>query len=448
MGPLFCGALVASVAGTMPAAAGHQTMLLQDPAAVAERVAKSMLLHPTYTQPGCATKPDGGGCCFQCWGYCGGLVINGLLRASTTAGETPPLLSAATAEAAQRFVSGRLNHFLLPGKAGGMILDGATSPSTDTGDCGDNWVFGINYLDRHTRSHPVNNSNTHDLELAILLGRNFSVQCPDRLPDSARTFARRDGAGANGVWPSTAQPNYVWADGSFMAMALPARLAAAAPADPARASWVEELTAMHLDGYDRYLRDPVDGVYHHGYNHINRTVSCCKWGRANGWLMMSKLELLLAASAIEAAGANPVHRSGALEISLFKHGQSLCKLRSHTDGRLHQLINESSAFLETSSTAMTLTALATAAARGLIPRADWVTPCVHDLWRGLSGVVAADGSVTGICEGGGFYPNASDYKARPTAYVASACGGLGTVLYAADAMREFAQHSTRDVMMY
>jgi len=22
--------------------------------------------------------------------------------------------------------------------------------------------------------------------------------------------------------------------------------------------------------------------------------------------------------------------------------------------------------------------------RGLIPRADWVTPCVHDLWRGLS----------------------------------------------------------------
>eukprot|EP01047_Picozoa_sp_COSAG01_P136146 COSAG01_NODE_66486_length_270_cov_0.573099_1_plen_59_part_10 len=58
VGPLLCGALAASVVGTMPAAtAGHQTRLLQDPAAVAERVAKSMLLHPTYTQPGCATKP-------------------------------------------------------------------------------------------------------------------------------------------------------------------------------------------------------------------------------------------------------------------------------------------------------------------------------------------------------------------------------------------------------
>ena len=107
---------------------------------------------------------------------------------------------------------------------------------------------------------------------------------------------------------------------------------------------------MHLDGYDRYLRDALDGVYRHGYNYENKTASCCKWGRANGWLMMSKLELLLAASAIESAGASHVHRSGALEISFFQHGQALCNRRNRTDGRLHQLINDSSAFLETSST--------------------------------------------------------------------------------------------------
>ena len=61
---------------------------------------------------------------------------------------------------------------------------------------------------------------------------------------------------------------------------------------------------MPLDRYDRYLRDPADGVYRHGYNHDSKAASCCKWGRANGWLMMSKLELLLATAAIEAAGAN------------------------------------------------------------------------------------------------------------------------------------------------
>lgn len=105
-----------------------------------------------------------------------------------------------------------------------------------------------------------------------------------------------------------------------MAIALPARLAAAAPTDVVRVGWVEELTAMHLDGYDRYPRDPLDGVYRHGYNYENKTASCCKWGRANGWLMMSKLELLLAASAIESAGASHVYRSGALEISFFQHG--------------------------------------------------------------------------------------------------------------------------------
>ena len=294
--------LYAMVVAAVPAGAGA------DPAVMAEKVATSIMLHPDYTQPGCATSPTGGGCCFQCWGYCGGLVINGLLRASTGA---TPLLSASTALAAQRFVSDRLDYFLLPNKTGGMVLDGAISPTTDTGDCGDNWVFGINYLDRHTRMPRADSDPpSHDLELAMLLGRNFSVQCPDRLEDSARTFARMDGAGANGVWPSTPTPNYVWADGSFMAMALPARLAVAAPTDVVRHDWMEELTAMHLDGYDRYLRDPADGVYRHGYNYENKTVSCCKWGRANGWLMMSKLELLLAACRHQFIG---FHRESARE---------------------------------------------------------------------------------------------------------------------------------------
>ena len=55
---LLCG----MVAAAMPAlAAAGQT--LADPAAVAESVAQSMLLHPTYTQPGCATSAAGGGCC-------------------------------------------------------------------------------------------------------------------------------------------------------------------------------------------------------------------------------------------------------------------------------------------------------------------------------------------------------------------------------------------------
>ena len=43
---------------------------------LAERTAASILAHPSYTQPGCAT-----GCCFSCWGYCGGLIFYGLGRA-------------------------------------------------------------------------------------------------------------------------------------------------------------------------------------------------------------------------------------------------------------------------------------------------------------------------------------------------------------------------------
>ena len=47
-----------------------------NPRAVAARAARMIVAHPNYTQPGC-TK----GCSFTSWGYCGGLVVNGLLDA-------------------------------------------------------------------------------------------------------------------------------------------------------------------------------------------------------------------------------------------------------------------------------------------------------------------------------------------------------------------------------
>ena len=79
-------------------------------------------------------------------------------------------------------------------------------------------------------------------------------------------------------------------------------------------------------------------------------------------------------------------------------------------------------------------ALAVAIDAGVLQR-DGYAQCAARAWRGVASVVAADGSVEGICQGGPIFPTAEEYKARPTAYEASACGGLGTLLSAAAAVR-------------
>jgi rhamnogalacturonyl hydrolase YesR len=227
-----------------------------------------------------------------------------------------------------------------------------------------------------------------------------------------------------------------------MAMVLPARLAVqglgAWASDAMGPAWVGELIAMHLEGYRAYLRDPADGLYRHGYNYEKREASCCKWGRANGWLMMSRVEVLLGARAVNADG-EMVRRIAALVDATAEHGLALCRHVDSTTGRLHQLVNETASFLETSATAMTHWAITTAVQHGfLAPRSKW-DACIKTLWKGVAGTVDATGAVAGVCEGGPIYRNKTDYFGRPHAYAASACGGVGAVLRAATAMHHYQQ---------
>eukprot|EP00040_Diaphanoeca_grandis_P031386 m.187737 g.187737 ORF g.187737 m.187737 type:complete len:69 (+) comp32312_c0_seq13:95-301(+) len=42
--------------------------------------------------------------------------------------------------------------------------------------------------------------------------------------------------------------------------------------------------------FSRHLRDPVDGLTYHGAKSEHGVAdkhSCCKWGRANGWGLVS-----------------------------------------------------------------------------------------------------------------------------------------------------------------
>ena len=49
---------------------------------------------------------------------------------------------------------------------------------------------------------------------------------------------------------------------------------------------------LHLQTVFRYLQDGQDMLSYHGYDNDGGSHSCCKWGRGNGWGMMSHMEAL------------------------------------------------------------------------------------------------------------------------------------------------------------
>ena len=121
---------------------------------------------------------------------------------------------------------------------------------------------------------------------------------PDHMADG--TPSRND---TGGQWPGEkdGDDNVVWGDDSFMSSVLLARRAASLPAGDASARrWLAYIVKTQLS-FREHLLDPQDGLYRHAFNRDDGHHSCCKWGRANGWILSSHVEILLAAKAQVAA---------------------------------------------------------------------------------------------------------------------------------------------------
>lgn len=186
--------------------------------------------------------------------------------------------------------------------------------------------------------------------------------------------------------------------------------------------------------------------------------SCCKWGRANGWGLMSHVEVL---SALE---ATPDHDSFS-QVYLLKHCANLGirgwlyspspwdtthprpQVQSDFEhsidsmirfqdpsGLWHQVVNDSSTFLETSVTAMMTASLGHGLQAGWLKNTSIRWSALLKGWSGIKSRVTANGTVIGVCMGTGIEPNASGYNARGTDFYQSSPGGVGAVLKAAASM--------------
>jgi rhamnogalacturonyl hydrolase YesR len=392
MAPILSGILIATCVvlstGLVPA---------PDPGGTAKRVGDQILLHQEQ---------------FLFWGYGGALIFDGLYQCNATFG-----LQFASS------LDKHLDNYETDKESFGYkLLHNETIPWS--GAVGDTLgLFPIAFIDRAVLESPSTRgyNNSTDLYLAETVARKYIVPFPRRLPDG--TFSRDTG----GSWAGETDGNhtFVWVDDMYMGLTLLARLAVILN----ETSFAQEVARQELT-FSEHLQGE-DGLFYHGYNDLDKHHSCCKWGRGNGWAMMSHIEVL------QALKHFPELREEMEKIQLVleKHSKAIAKYQSD-DGRFHQLVNETWTFLETSSTAMFITSLVRGVVNNWLEYDDY-KDVIEKAWKGLQSAITANGTVTGVCSGTGIEPNANDYEGRPTSYLNSANGGLGSVLYAAVDMDKF-----------
>jgi unsaturated rhamnogalacturonyl hydrolase len=171
-------------------------------------------------------------------------------------------------------------------------------------------------------------------------------------------------------------------------------------------------------------------VYMHGWVQGMQEHPQFHWARANGWAIMTKVELL------DVLPENHPGRAKVLEL-LRAHIKGLATYQSGT-GFWHQLLDRNDSYLETSATAIYTYCIAHAIQKG------WIDPVAYGpmallAWNAVSTKVNDKGQVEGTCVGTGMGFEPAFYYYRPVNVYAA--HGYGPVLLAGAAIYELLQQN-------
>lgn len=140
--------------------------------------------------------------------------------------------------------------------------------------------------------------------------------------------------------------------------------------------------------FDKYLYNPLNGLYFHNYYTDLERPGLAHWGRANGWGILAKIALL---------ENLPLDYSGREKILslLDKQVLGLSRCQSET-GLWHQLLDKTDSYLETSCSAMFTYAIAKGVNEG------WIDYRYYRIalegWKGLKTKIDNDGAILDVCE--------------------------------------------------
>jgi unsaturated rhamnogalacturonyl hydrolase len=195
------------------------------------------------------------------------------------------------------------------------------------------------------------------------------------------------------------QPNTLWLDDLFMGIPALAQMGKLT----GEQKYYDE-AAKQVLLYAKRMFNKDKNVYMHGWVEAMTEHPQFHWARANGWAILTKVELL------EVLPENHPARPDILAL-LKAHIKGLASYQSGS-GFWHQLLDHEDSYLETSATAIYTFAIARAINRGWIDGLTYA-PMALLGWNAVSTKVNARGQVEGTCVGTGMAFDPAFYYYRP-----------------------------------
>lgn len=210
------------------------------------------------------------------------------------------------------------------------------------------------------------------------------------------------------------QPNTLWLDDLFMGV----------PALAQMGKLTDDIkyfddAVKQVRQFSERMFNSENGLYMHGWVQAMEEHPQFHWARANGWAVMTLVELLEVLPK-DHEGYNDVLKQ------LQAHIKGLVKYQDGT-GFWHQLIDKNDTYLETSATAIYTYAITRAVNRGYIDKMVY-SPIALLAWSAVSTKVNDKGHVEGTCVGTGMAFDPAFYYYRPINIYAA--HGYGPVLLA------------------
>jgi len=212
----------------------------------------------------------------------------------------------------------------------------------------------------------------------------------------------------------------IWADDLFMSVPLLLRYA-----EFTKEKKYYDFAANQVLNFNKYLFDPITGLYKHGYFIRTKKTSEVFWARANGWVAWANSEAMLHISK-----DHPAYEK--IKNNFIRHINGLISFQDES-GMWHQVLNDKTTFEETSSTAMFIVVLARGIKNGWIDKK--YEPNLIRAWDALKKNISGDGTVKNICRGTGIGNTIEFYAKRAT--FENDPRGMGAVITACGEMMDF-----------
>jgi len=174
-----------------------------------------------------------------------------------------------------------------------------------------------------------------------------------------------------------------------------------------------------------------DGLWFHAAFVSQNKTSPYKWGRANGWAMVTTVEVL------QALPADHPDRAALLDV-LRKHVAAIKPLQA-ASGLWHQVLDHPELWEETSCSAMFAYSIARAVRRGWLPKED--LEIAKRAFAGVRKNISPAGEVLEVCEGTGIGETLEFYATRRRPI--DDHHGPGPVMLAGAELLEIAANATK-----